>query len=130
MLVVARARAETRMVDRCSVTRPGVQSADRDPVTGAMIPAGEIPVYSGACAFSELRVQNPTPTSVAGDFPVSMIVTLSLPAMGPLVQLQDLVAVTSAPDHPQDVGLRFRVTSFNPKSQAKSRMFQMQAVIG
>ena len=128
-----RARAVTELLtmpDTCTVTRPGVQSTDRDPVTGAMMPVADTPVYSGKCAVEELRVQNPSPTSVASDFPVSMIATLKLPAMGPLVVIGDRVTLFTAPDHPQDAGLVFRVTSFNPKSQAKARLFQMQSVIG
>lgn len=129
-IILARGRAQTRMVDRCTITRTGAPSADRDPVTGAMLPAVESPVYSGMCEFDELRVQNPSPVSVAGDFPVSMIATLALPATGPLVQEQDTVTLTSAPYHPQHVGMRFKITAFNPKSLAKAQVFQMQAVIG
>lgn len=129
-IILARVRAQTRMVDRCVITRPGVPSSAIDPVTGLSPVATDRPVYSGVCEFDELRVQNPSPASVAGDFPVSMIATLALPAPGPLVQEQDTVTMTSAPYHPQHVGMRFKITAFNPKSLAKAQVFQMQAVIG
>lgn len=129
-LVAARVAAESRMVDSCVITRPGLSSGPVDPATGRRIAAVSSDVYAGQCNVEELRVQNPSPSGVAADFPVSMTATLRVPAMGPSIQVQDVVVLTAAPDHPQDVGLRFRVTSFNPKTQAKARMFQMQSVVG
>lgn len=134
ILAVARARALTRMVDRCTITRPGYSSAKLDPLTGLTPVVAGTPVYpeeglDGPCAIEVLRVQNPTASSVGGDFPVSMVSTLSLPAMGPRVVVGDVVLITAAPDHPQDIGLKFRITAFNPKTQAKARLFQMQTVV-
>lgn len=118
------------MVDTGRITRTGPLSGALDPVTGLRIPAVPVVVYEGKCFVDELRIQNPSPAAVAGDFPVSMVATLKLPAMGEQVLVQDLFVLTSAPDHPQDVGRHYRISSFNPKTQAKARLFQMQAVIG
>lgn len=129
-LVVARARAQSRMVDSCTITRGSAETGMRDPVTGLRTPGSTTTIYSDICNVAELRVQNPSPTGVAADFPVSMVATLRLPALGPQIHVQDVVVLDAAPDHPQDVGMRFRITSFNPKTQAKARVFQMQSVIG
>lgn len=129
-LVTARSRALTRMVDRGSVWRPSSSGA-LDPVTGIpALGAAAAPIWSGPCFLSEKRVQNPSARPVAGDFPFEEVATLSLPSDVPQIDPLDVFVLESAPDHPQDVGRRFKVISFNPSTQVKARQFQMAAIIG
>jgi hypothetical protein len=117
------------MVDSGTITRLGAPVGGVDPVTWEQAVGESQTVYSGPCAITELRVQNPKPSGVGGDYPVAMVATLRLPAQGAHIQVQDVFVLDSAPDHPQEVGMRFRITSFNPKTQAKARLFQMESVI-
>ena len=127
-LMVARARALSRMVDTCAITRPG-SGGTYDPVTDTYS-GSTTPVYSGACFVQERRIQNPEASSGGGDFPVAEALTLKLPSDSPACQVADIVVISAAPDHPNDVGRRYRITSVNPATQKKSRDYQMSTVIG
>jgi hypothetical protein len=129
-LAIARGRALTRMVDRCTITRPGALSGPVDPVTGLQTGGSSSAVYSGACFFEVTRVQNPTASDVAGDFPVSEVLTLMLPANAGDVRVQDVVTITAAPDHVRDVGRRLRVSSINTGTQLKQQRCQVEVITG
>lgn len=129
-LVIARARALTRMVDSGTITRTVAGTTVMDPATGARPKPEVTPIYSGPCFLTEKRIQNPGATGVADDFPVEEVASLVLPSLGPRIERGDIFVLTAAPDHPQDVGRRFRIISFNPGTQNKARQFQMSAIIG
>lgn len=131
-LQFARTAAESLMTDRGTVTRDSVSAKQLiDPLTGLY--TSNLPptvIYSGPCFVLERRVQNPSSRSDAGDFPYTETASLLLPAHAALVLVQDIFTIDWAPDHPQDVGLRFRITFFNPGTQIKARKCQMEAITG
>jgi hypothetical protein len=117
------------MVDSGTITRSGT-AGTVNPATGVPVTGAVVTVWSGPCLLAERRVQNPTATPIAGDFPFSEVATLKVPSSVPKILPMDVFTLDSAPDHPQDVGRRFRITSFDPSTQAKERRFQMSAIIG
>lgn len=129
----ARDAAERMMTDVGVVTRSAVPTASTivDPLTG-LTPASGPPVviYTGKCFLVERRIQNPTARAVAADYPYVETVTLMLPSNTPAIRVQDIFTLTAAPDHPQDVGLRFRITFFNPGTHSKVRKCQMEGITG
>lgn len=129
-LATARGRALTRMVDSCTVSRPGGLTGPVDPSTGLQTPSADSLVYSGGCFFEVTRVQNPSASNVAGDFPITEVLTLMLPANAGDVHVQDVVQVTAAPDHPRDVGRRLRVSSINTGTQLKQQRCQVEVITG
>lgn len=121
------------MVDSCTISRPGVTSAGPvDPVTGLQPVSAGAQVYSGICFVGEKRVQNPSARGVAGDAPFEEYATLDIPHIlaGPNVEVKDIVVITGAPDHPGDVGRRYRVTFVSPGTQLKAQQCQMTTVTG
>jgi hypothetical protein len=131
-LIVARARALSRMVDQCTISRPGVSSGPVDPVTGLQAVSGGTSIHSGRCFILEKRVQNPTARGVAGDAPFVEVATLEIPHItsGLRLEVKDIVVITAAPDHPGDVGRRFRITYVNPGTQLKAQQCQMEVITG
>lgn len=127
-LSAARHAAESRMVDSCVVSRNSATAgldADGMPIAGS-----PTPVYSGRCFLLEARVQNPNPSDVAGDFPVTEALTLKVPALAAQLLVGDVVVMTACPDHPRDVGARLRVSSINPGTQRKSQNCQVEVIAG
>lgn len=130
ILATARRRAETRMVDRGTISRPQ-SHGEFDPATGVPGGSGDpVLIYRGKCQIVQNRISNPTATAVGGDFPVVETVTLSLPTSVPQILPLDIFTLDEAPDHPQDVGRRFRVIAFDPSTQVKQRRYQVAAIIG
>jgi hypothetical protein len=120
------------MVDSCTISRPGTSTGLVDPVTGLQPVIGGGLVYSGPCFILEKRVQNPSARGVAGDAPFSEVATLDIPHIttGATVEVKDVVVLTAAPDHPGDVGRRFRITYVNPGTQLKAQQCQMEVITG
>jgi hypothetical protein len=120
------------MTDSGTITREVVSTSTTiDPATGLYTDVGTITViYSGICFVDEKRIQNPVSRTVGGDSPITDVASLLLPASSPLIKVQDIFVLDAAPDHPADVGLRFRITFVNPATQVKSRRCQMEAITG
>jgi hypothetical protein len=88
------------------------------------------PCIRGSVSWTEGQIQNPNPHETAGDFPVVSHFTLKLPvSAGPAV-VDDVVVMTSCPDHPRDVGVRLRVSSINPGTQKKTQNCQVEVISG
>jgi hypothetical protein len=116
------------MVDACTIARnvsTDVLDANGFPTVGTVAA-----VYSGKCFLDEGQIQNPNPQETAGDYPVVSHFTLKLPvSAGPAV-VDDVVVMTACPDHPRDVGVRFRVSSINPGTQKKTQNCQVEVISG
>jgi hypothetical protein len=129
-MTLARQRALGRMTDSVTITHPGVLSGPVDPVTGLQTGSAGTVVYSGVCYFEVTRIQNPHPAALAGDFPVTEVLSLMLPANAGAINVQDIVIITDAPDHPRDVGRRLRVSSINTGTQLKQQRCQVEVITG
>jgi hypothetical protein len=118
------------MTDSCVITRAGDVGVDRDPVTGAFIPATDSPVYSGACRLKTVRTANPIAGQLAGDFPVTSNATISIPIGAALLQNRDVAVITASEFEPWNVGKRFRVTTPNLGSQRTADRWQVEVITG
>ena len=122
------------MVDRGTIYRPSTNTTSPiDPVTGWFVDDGTTSmtlVWSGPCFLLDKRIQNPSARAVAEDYPFSEVASLLMPSDTPQVRVQDIFVLDSAPDHPQDVGTRFRITFFKPGTQLKARECQMETITG
>jgi hypothetical protein len=129
---LARARqfAVDVMPDACTIARPGTLTGAVNPATGLQSASSDTQIYSGPCYLSSNRVSNPRPSNVASDFPIAEAFTLRLPSKSGDIRVQDVVVLTAAPDHPQDVGRRMKINSVDIASHIKQQRFQVEVITG
>lgn len=122
-----RQAADARMVDACTITRPGGAGVF-DPDTGAYTnPAGAV-VYSGPCEvkFSDaLSTQSP---EVGGQELAVTRLTLKVPVSATGVRVDDIATITAAVDADL-VGRSFRVISGFAGAFVTARRLQVEEVV-
>lgn len=118
------------MTDTCVAYHPGAISGGVSDTTWARTHTADSQFYSGACRFKTNRVQNPSPSGVAGAFVVDQDVTMWVPAGSPAFDVQDIVVITGSKFDNNRVGLRLRVISIELASQSTSQRFQVEVIVG
>jgi hypothetical protein len=127
-----RAEAESLMTDTATWTRsvpvsgPIVLDGNGNPVTVA-----DTVVYSGPVRFFLQRIpRRGQSTTSAGDFVVDMTTYASIPYAAPNLAINDIGVITGSLEHPQDIGLQYRVLGLIRNTQATAQRFQVEAVVG
>lgn len=118
------------MTDTCVAYHPGAISGSVSDTTWARTHTADSQFYSGVCRFKTNRVQNPSPTGVAGAFVVDQDVTMWVPAGSAAFVVQDIVVITGSKFDGNRVGLRLRVISIELASQSTSQRFQVEVIVG
>lgn len=118
------------MTDSCTVARTSGTVGALNTTTLARTGAATTDIYSGPCRVRSHRLANPRGQDVGGDVIIAESLTLSFPWDAPRIAVQDIVTLTGATYHPDDVPVRFRITSTLPESQATAQRCQAQVIIG
>lgn len=136
-----RAERESLMTDTCTITRAGTAdpNAVPDPVTGLYpVPADET-VYPAAGDTSanpgrcSIRVPGTVSASKsrdsAGDEAVMLTAILSVPALAPLVKINDVVTFTASAYNPRLVGQKWVVDGMIPGSRQTAQKVTVSVVV-
>lgn len=108
-----RARAESLMIDTCTITRRSGQLAT-DPVTGKTT-AVSIPVYTGKCKVQSKNGSTASPE--AGEHSYTVVSRqVHIPANAADVKDGDLVTITASALNDYSVGKKYVVEGFTPDS--------------
>ena len=108
------------------VTGPIVLDANGNPTTVA-----DVVIFAGPVRFFLQRIpRRGQSTQSAGDFVVDMTTYASVPFSAPNLNVNDIGVVTGSVDHPQDIGLTYRVLGTIRNTQATAQRFQVEAVVG
>lgn len=121
------------MTDTVTWTRPGVVTGPIviDPATGLPTVPADVTIYTGACRFFLQRIPRRTGGGTsAGDFVVDMTTYASIPYAAPNLSIADKGIITASSEHPQDVGLKYKVVGIIRNTQASAQRFQVQSVVG
>lgn len=127
-----RALAESLMTDTCTITRAGVADPDAvpDPVTGLYPVPADSTVYTGRCS---IRVPGTVSASKsrdsAGDEAVMLTAILSVPALAPLVKINDVVTFTASTYNPRLVGQEWVVDGMIPGSRQTAQKVTVSVVV-
>ena len=122
-----RSEAEKRMVDACTITRPGGEDTF-DPNTGTYTsPAGST-IYTGACEVQISDGLNARETEAGGTEVTVSRVTVKIPVTVEGVREGDVVTVTSSLLDPDLVDQKFRVLAGFAKTFATCRRLQVEQV--
>lgn len=127
-----RALAEELMTDTATwkrsvpVSGPIVLDSNGNPVTVA-----DTVIFTGPVRFFLQRIpRRGQSTMSAGDFVVDMTTYASVPFSAPNLNVNDIGVITGSADHPQDIGLKYRVLGTIRNTQATAQRFQVEAVVG
>ncbi len=123
-LLAGRSFAESLMVDRCTVTRPGGEPVF-DPSTGDYTPAPDATVYDGPCRVQTPNTQETTPQYGGREVTVQDVV-VSVPASVVDAQVGDTATVTASLFDPALVGARFTVVAGERKTHATARRLRCE----
>ena len=129
----ARRLAESLMTDTVTWTRsvPATGTLVIDPATGLPTTGPDTTTYTGPCRFFLQRIPRRTGGGLdAGDYVVTMTTYASIPYTAPNLAIDDVGTITGSLEHPQDVGLKFRVVGVIRNTQASAQRFQVEAVVG
>lgn len=122
-----RTAAEARMVDACTITRPGGEDTF-NPNTGAYTtPAGST-VYTGACEVQVSDGLNAQTTEAGGQVVTDQRVTVKVPVSVEGVTVDDVVTITASAHDPNLVDKTYRVLGGFAKTFATSRRLQVEEV--
>lgn len=126
-----RARAESRLLDTCRITKPGEGEPTLDPTTLEYVDPAPVVVYEGACRIPKRTTGSSSSTSRGGDaswsvgeFPLNLPFDDDSAEVRPGYQVEYL---TSA-DNPTLVGRIFGLTEVDMQSQATGLRCVMKAV--
>lgn len=108
-----RARAEARMVDECTIHRPGATLTDQE--TGNVTNEPAIPVYAGKCEVQSKNTVAANPEAGEHTFTVVSRV-VKIPANSADVREGDVVTLTASRLNAFTVGKEYRVEGFTPDS--------------
>jgi hypothetical protein len=122
----ARLRSTERMVDACTIVRPGEARLDYDPATRKVVNSAGTTVYTGPCRIWEIPAGS---LQIVGDEEYYMSsMYLSLPYDAPLCQPEDQVQVTGCEDTSL-IGRALKVTSILRAGGLRaSRLLQVQFI--
>lgn len=126
VLGMGRRMAESRMLDSCTVSRPGPKVWDEDAGGYTQTP---VVVFSGLC-----RVKHPTTSGKGADAGSQLVVVsqvevhLPLAAVG--VMTGDMVKITACPMRPEQVGREFTVGSPFDGSQTTALRYRVEVADG
>lgn len=109
----ARARAESRMVDECVISRPG--ETVTDPESGDVTSSPAAPVYAGKCEVQTRDTVAASPEAGGHVFTVVSRV-VKIPANSADVRDGDVVKLTASRLNAFTVGKQYRVEGFTPDS--------------
>ncbi len=129
----ARRLAESLMTDTMSWTRtvPTTGTIIVDLATGQPTTVPDITVYTGPARFFLQRIPRRTGGGMdAGDFVVAMTTYASIPYTAPNLEVADIGTITGSLEHPQDIGLVYRIVGIIRNTQASAQRFQVEAVVG
>ena len=129
----ARRLAESLMTDTVTWTRsvPATGPVTINPATGNPQTVPDQVIYTGPCRFFLQRIPRRTGGGLdAGDYVVTMTTYASIPYTAPNLAVADIGTITGSLEHPQDVGLAFRVVGVIRNTQASAQRFQVEAVVG
>ena len=119
--------AELRMVDACTIGRPGAEDVT-DPETG-VVTEGSTPVYAGKCKVQQARTQATNPVSAGHDFTVQGAEVHVPLGTGP-VTVNDVVTITAAKYNPALVGKVYRVVEIPGQTIASALRLGVEEVTG
>ncbi len=110
MLLRGRVRAESLMIDTCTITRPGEPATNPD--TGDVTNSAVI-VYAGKCKVQSRDSATSTPEAGGAVFTV-VSRQVHIPANAAQVRDGDVVTITASPLNSFTVGKQYRVEGFTP----------------
>lgn len=129
----ARRLAESLMTDTMSWTRtvPATGTIIIDLATGQPTTVPDITVYTGPARLFLQRIPRRTGGGLdAGDYVVTMTTYASIPYTAPNLEVADIGTITGSLEHPQDIGLVYRIVGIIRNTQASAQRFQVEAVVG
>lgn len=125
MVVRGRVKAESLMVDACTVGRQS--GVFTDPITGQVVPTF-VTVYAGKCKVQLTTSQASNPTAGGHQFTVQGL-RLDLPVAAGPVLVDDMVTLNAAVLDSQLVGRVYRVTEVFHKSMATAQRTGVSEVV-
>jgi len=128
LLARGRSRAESRMTDGCTITRPTAADDAWDAAAGSYTPAAAPVIYTGPC-----RVRNMQPNPQAADAGeaewASDLIYVHLPVAGSEgVKDGDVVRITAAANDAALVDLEVAVTGLHVQTNATARRLPCRLV--
>lgn len=122
-LVAARAEVESRMLDECEITRPGVKTWDES--KGEWIFAS-VEVYKGKCRVRHRTVGDASVES-GGQLIAVSETEIHIPALTVGVEVSDTVKITKCPTRPAQIGREFNLSWLMDGSQATALRYRVEA---
>ncbi len=125
-LAAARAEVESRMLDACTITRPGEKVWDEE--LGQWV-TSTFTAYEGKCRIRHRTVGDASVESGSQLLAVSET-EIHLPALTVGVEVSDTVTITACPTRPAQVGRRFNVSWMMDGSQTTALRYRVEAADG
>ena len=125
LVAAGRARAESIMLDACTITRE--TTAYTDPQTGQQS-KNTTTIYTGRCRIQMQVPGSASPAQPGEAYLLMLQLTVQLPIAVTGVQPGDIVTVTACPMDPELVNRKFRVQGLGHASHKTSRRLSVQEV--
>lgn len=124
-LLRGRAKAESLMLDTCTITRVTGEATDSE--TGDTTPTTST-VYSGACKVQRGGATSGNPRELGEASIQLMSLELHLPTSATGVQVDDVAIITASTLDPDLVNRRLTLRSTSHKTFLTARRFQVEEV--
>lgn len=125
-LAAGREAAEARMLDACTMGRPG-GAPITDPDTGVVTQQLD-PVYTGKCGLQQTLAGAANPVSGGHKFTVQSS-SLSIPVAAGPARVGDIVTITAAAQDPFLAGRTFRVEELLHKTNATAQRLRVSEIV-
>lgn len=125
VVAAGRARAESIMLDSCTITRH--TTTFTNPETGAQTKSVAT-IYTGKCRIQQQMPGSASPAQPGEAYLLMLQLSVQIPISVEDVQPGDIVTVTAASMDPELAGRTFRVQALAHKTHATSRRLAVQEV--